>query len=200
MKYCIVSISDSRINNVDQIKKTMGNIPENIKYCNMRSNQDRSFFRKKYPKFDFNRFAEDPLYPTNPMRKFGAIGCWMSHISIWDYMLNNKINEMIVFEDDCLFNKEFLDKTMTYITKNYEKELIMLGQWTEMYYIKLSAAEKLLDNSLEKGYIRCPVDEYMFEMIKTSEVDGLYGINAVKQLVNVYPSDMVFSIFEDDDA
>lgn len=200
MKYCIISISEQRSNNIDQITHVMGTSPEDVKFCNMKSSADRSYFRKKFPQFDFTRYAENPLYFTDPGRKFGAIGCWMSHVSSWQYIISNKIKEMIVFEDDCLFNRELFDKTLRIIQENSEKELIMLGQWTEMYYIKLSAAEKLLDNAIEKGYSRCPVDEYMFNMIRESEVDGVCGVNVVKQLIHIYPSDMRFSIFEDNDA
>ena len=200
MRYTIISVSNKREVNVMQIQETMGSKPEDIKFCNMKKNSDRSYFRKKFPEFNFNIYAQDPLYYTDPGRKFGAIGCWMSHMSSWTYMVENNIEEMIVFEDDCLFNKQFFDTTLSIIQENSKKELLLMGQWSEMYYIKLSAAKKLVDNALEKGYTRCPVDEYMFEMIKKSEVDGIYGINSVKQLINVYPSDMSFSIFESDDA
>lgn len=200
MKYCIISISEQRAENINEIVRAMSHAPENIKFCNMKSSLDRSYFRKKFPEFDFSKYAENPLYYTDPSRKYGAIGCWMSHISSWDYMISNNIKEMIIFEDDCLFNKELEEKTFKIIKENPDKNLLMLGQWSEMYYIKLSAARKLFDNALEKGYNRCPVDEYMFNMIKESEVDGMYGINAVKQLTHMYPSDMTFSIFEGNDA
>jgi hypothetical protein len=200
MKYSVITISDKRSNNVAQIQDVMGSPPEKIKFCNMREPGDRSYFRKKFPQFKFNKFMENPLYYSDPNRRFGAMGCWMSHLSCWSHMIDNNIDEMIVFEDDCLFNKELFQKTTNVVQENSTKELLMFGQWSEMCYIKLSAAHKLFDSALDKGYTRCPVDEYMFNMIKDKDVDGKFGINAVKQLVNVYPSDMKFSIFEDTDA
>lgn len=45
------------------------------------------------------------------MHNCGAVGCALSHISIWQYIVRNSIAAMIVFEDDVEFDAAFLEKT-----------------------------------------------------------------------------------------
>jgi glycosyl transferase family 25 len=38
----------------------------------------------------------------------GAMGCALSHIKLWEYLLTTKLPYMIIFEDDVKFNKNTL--------------------------------------------------------------------------------------------
>lgn len=52
----------------------------------------------------------DP-YHNRPMTK-GEIGCFLSHFSIWEKMRMEKLNEILVLEDDIRFEPYFKDRAM----------------------------------------------------------------------------------------
>lgn len=79
----------------------------------------REIVREKYPNLSL---PPEPSYllssqaelamltgKTNPydLATCGAIGCALSHISLWQYIVANEIPAMIVFEDDVVFEKRF---------------------------------------------------------------------------------------------
>jgi len=40
----------------------------------------------------------------------GEIGCFISHIRCYEYMIKNNIDNMLIFEDDCVFCDNFIEK------------------------------------------------------------------------------------------
>ena len=40
----------------------------------------------------------------------GEIGCFISHIRCYEYMIKNNIDNMLIFEDDCIFCDNFIEK------------------------------------------------------------------------------------------
>lgn len=40
----------------------------------------------------------------------GEIGCFISHIRCYEYMIKNNIDNMLIFEDDCNFCDNFIEK------------------------------------------------------------------------------------------
>ena len=40
----------------------------------------------------------------------GEIGCFISHIRCYEYMIKNNIDYMLIFEDDCIFCDDFINK------------------------------------------------------------------------------------------
>ena len=42
-------------------------------------------------------------------RQPGAIGCSISHLRIWKKIVNENISHAMIFEDDCLFDQNFLE-------------------------------------------------------------------------------------------
>jgi GR25 family glycosyltransferase involved in LPS biosynthesis len=47
----------------------------------------------------------------------GEIGCFISHIRCYEYMIKNNIDNMLIFEDDCIFCDNFIEK----INNNYNE-------------------------------------------------------------------------------
>jgi len=40
----------------------------------------------------------------------GEVGCFISHIRCYEYMIKNNIDNMLIFEDDCKFCDDFINK------------------------------------------------------------------------------------------
>lgn len=75
----------------------------------------------------------DP-YHKRPMKK-GEIGCFLSHYKIWEDVVKNKLNKVIVFEDDIRFSKNatgILRRLVSDLdTTNEEWDFIYLGRRKE---------------------------------------------------------------------
>lgn len=63
------------------------------------------------------------LYNNTPRRahaqltSWGAVGCSLSHISIWKKMVDDNIDKALIFEDDVFFRPEFKER-LNYILSN----------------------------------------------------------------------------------
>ena len=53
----------------------------------------------------------------------GAIGCYMSHVTIWKDAIENQYQKVLIFEDDIAFDGNFTEKIIeryNYIPENYD--------------------------------------------------------------------------------
>lgn len=127
----------------------------------------------------------DPI--TKRPMKNGEIGCFLSHYRIWQDVVKNKYQKVIVFEDDLRFSHDGLTRVREVLqdleASGKEWDLIYFGRkkqsdseelwiplhrhlssveysyWTLGYMLSLNGAEKLLaPNPLMK---MVPVDEYL---------------------------------------
>ena len=57
------------------------------------------------------------------------IGCWQSHYIIWKKMVEENIDKLFIFEDDCSFVNDFkeLYKNTLNLLKDKEYDIIFLG-------------------------------------------------------------------------
>ena len=53
-----------------------------------------------------NNNNDYPYYFINPFTS-GELGCFMSHLLIWKKIIDENIDKIFVFEDDCIFNENF---------------------------------------------------------------------------------------------
>jgi len=128
----------------------------------------------------------------------GAIGCSLSHIGCWKYIVDNNIEEAVIFEDDCYLKSEMFDHVKRCYeqfnkdifvfgyTKIYKKNMIdncfstaeaFVG--SHAYIITNKGARKLLRNSLP---IELHIDAYIGLMIYHKYLDGVYiTSNQIKQ-------------------
>ncbi|XP_045597644.1 glycosyltransferase 25 family member [Procambarus clarkii] len=117
---------------------------------------------------------------------FGEIGCFLSHYFIWEDIVNNGYEKVLLFEDDIRFEPYFREKVKHMIRQAdrlLQWDLIYLGRkklknsdepwvedsdtlvhvdysyWTLCYVITLQGAKKLLDGEPLGQLI--PVDEYL---------------------------------------
>ncbi|ULT99895.1 hypothetical protein L3Y34_000870 [Caenorhabditis briggsae] len=127
----------------------------------------------------------DPI--TKRPMKNGEIGCFLSHYRIWQDVVKNKYEKVIVFEDDLRFSHDGLTRVREVLqdlgASGKEWDLIYLGRkkqsdseelwisyhrhlssveysyWTLGYMLSLRGAEKLL--AAEPLNKMVPVDEYL---------------------------------------
>ncbi|KAG5670382.1 hypothetical protein PVAND_000652 [Polypedilum vanderplanki] len=126
---------------------------------------------------------EDP-YHKRPM-KMGEVGCFLSHYTIWQRMIDNNLNEVLVLEDDIKFEPYFRESAIE-LMKEARKiggyDLIYFGRkrlqdkeefieqsnnfvkvsytyWTLGYVLTLQGAKKLLAAEPLKRLL--PVDEFL---------------------------------------
>lgn len=121
----------------------------------------------------------------------GAIGCYLSHVKVWEHILKNNHSIALVFEDDAKVPSNFLKQTKKYI-KNVPNnwDIILLGylcnkcleykeynkverfMLTHCYLIKKETILKILKtNSLFP--ITQQIDSYMSEL---SSIINIYTI------------------------
>ena len=68
-------------------------------------------------------------------RQPGAIGCSISHLRIWKRMVNENIPIAMIFEDDCLFNPDFLKFMESLEIPNNIKILYFGGRFTKNFVV-----------------------------------------------------------------
>lgn len=101
---------------------------------NLEKRPDRlNIFKKNCPFNDINviygfdgsklEFEEDK-YKANQLKNLskGEVGCFISHIRCYEYMIKNNIDNMLIFEDDCMFCDNFNEKIIN-IYNEYEKKI-----------------------------------------------------------------------------
>lgn len=127
---------------------------------------------------------EDPYH--HRQMTMGEIGCFLSHYRIWEKMIENNQNEVLIIEDDIRFESYFNDRAVSILDQarnSGEFDLIYFGRkrlkdeiepeventenlvhvgysyWTLGYVLTLKGAKKLIASQPLKKLI--PVDEYL---------------------------------------
>jgi GR25 family glycosyltransferase involved in LPS biosynthesis len=179
MNFCVVSVREDRQENVESIVRVINSTRHYPEVCNYQDPQSRGSFLVRFPQFTKDRYASDPHHNFNISRKNGEVGCWLSHISVWQYIVDNELEHMLVTEDDLSITENQLEQINQEIASR-NLELIMLGGWTACYYISNSGAKKVLENA-EEGFLHHPVDFYLFSCVEDEIVNGKIGPFIVKQ-------------------
>ena len=158
--------------------------------------------------------ALDTLYNKSnnhkDIRTKGAIGCYLSHYKIWEKVVNNNLDNVLIFEDDLILDvdiKEF-EEYLNSIPQDYDvamlswfslwfdllnnpkKKIIINNYWNKYnsinvfscgsYLISRKGAEKLIKNAFPICY---QVDAYIniLNNIDTTFVRYIANISAFKQ-------------------
>lgn len=68
---------------------------------------------------------EQDKFKANQLTKIniGEIGCFISHIRCYEYMIKNDIEYMLIFEDDCIFCDDFINKLNNVLIEYNEHKL-----------------------------------------------------------------------------
>ena len=120
----------------------------------------------------------------------GAIGCSLSHISLWKKIVDNNIEKAIIFEDDCELKPNFFDNIQK-CYERFDKDIFVFGYnklfhknilddcfckaesffGSHAYLITNKGAKILLENSIP---IELHIDTYIGLMIFYNNLEGLF--------------------------
>ena len=110
--------------NLDRSKDRLKNITKEM------NDADLSFIRWNAfdgSKLDFNKLIQQNVLNEKNKMMVGAIGCSMSHISLWKEAMKHKKN-ILVFEDDIKIPKDFSKKLTLYLDQLPPKwDILYLG-------------------------------------------------------------------------
>tara|TARA_A100001015_G_C14947378_1_gene695215 strand:+ start:416 stop:1006 length:591 start_codon:yes stop_codon:yes gene_type:complete len=161
-----------------------------LDFCNFRR------FNAIVGKNVYNKLLqEDKIYKHNPNKPIYVnnfmVGCWQSHLQIWEEMIIKNIPLQLIMEDDCMFHEKFKKKFYQVLDmiKDKEFDIFYLGyigdkpifnkelhilnngcpRGTHSYILTLNGAKKLVDKISRLNY---PIDEIMGKMMKKKELNG----------------------------
>jgi glycosyl transferase family 25 len=111
-EYIIQNYIHNTIYDLEIIKAYDGkNINNNSKEYNILKDNFLNNIENNKSKNNYYKY----LYINN--FTLGEIGCFVSHISIWKKIINENLDQALIFEDDCIFNINFNNR-LSYILKN----------------------------------------------------------------------------------
>lgn len=125
----------------------------------------------------------------------GEIGCFLSHLNIWKYIIDNNIEYALILEDDTIFNTTF-NFYMNYIMKNihlYKSyDLIKINNFRNInnkiclddimltidhiynassYIISKNGAKKIIELKPDENII--PVDDYLSQINECKIINSI---------------------------
>ena len=127
------------------------------------------------------------------------IGCTMSHLKAWDYVLENNIYNFLIVEDDVVFKDDFLKKTNEYL-KN------LPSNWHFIYFGYFGLAQKDKNNYfIEKILFSLPklgLNEEKNKYIKYNDYFyvpefplGLHCYTINKKIIKLFKSKAFYEIY-----
>lgn len=109
IKYSIVSIDDRANDNKENIRKVMSNFQEIYIDCVNGNTQNTSNILD-----NLNISLKNWSWHSKP--RGGEIGLWLSNINLFNKMINENIENVLLFEDDAIITKNLPD-TLNEIAK-----------------------------------------------------------------------------------
>lgn len=152
MKYAIIHINDRCMDNINHNREVLSNWDyiNDIQYFNGISGNAKDVLNHKKIKTDvwlpYDGRSTDPLP--------GEIGIWLTTLNIFQYISDNNIDELLVFEDDVLIDKDFIDnfnKCYSDLPKSYD--------FLSLYYFE---GQNYTDERtlIESDYIHKSLNQY----------------------------------------
>jgi GR25 family glycosyltransferase involved in LPS biosynthesis len=108
MKYTIIHVNDRSIKNINKNKKILSSFEyiDDIVFFNGNIGNSWDVINHKGIPQDRWKPYDGRSHPPLP----GELGVWVSTINAWEYMLDNKIDRMLVLEDDVILQEDFIKK------------------------------------------------------------------------------------------
>lgn len=107
MKYTIIHVNDRCIENINHNKLILNDFQyiNDIDFFN--GNTGNAWDILNHRKINQNAWMpyDGRSFPPLP----GELGIWVSTMNIWQYIVDNKIEKMLVLEDDILLKNDFID-------------------------------------------------------------------------------------------
>jgi GR25 family glycosyltransferase involved in LPS biosynthesis len=164
MKYTIISISDDRKENINNIKKIMQkhDFIDDIKFFDGRKEEPFSILQDYGVRTDV--YAPDDGR-SDPMTQ-AECGCWISHYRCIEYAKNN--GTFIVFEDDAVLSKNFstcLESAMKDLPEDWD----FLSLYSEPRQNFLSESSDIFSKNIHRCVSQLSMAQAMVYSKKGSE-------------------------------
>jgi GR25 family glycosyltransferase involved in LPS biosynthesis len=103
---------------------------------------------------------EQDKHKANQLKNLskGEIGCFISHIRCYEYMIKNNIDNMLIFEDDCNFCDNFIEKLNSIYNEydEYKKNNLIAnniiyigGRFTQNYITNINNCLQISNNIIQ---------------------------------------------------
>lgn len=127
MKYAIIHVNDRSKDNMEYNKSILNpsNYVSDIEYFNGNVGNGWDVLNHWGIKLDVWKPYDGRQTPPLP----GEYGIWVSTINVWTYIVENKIDKLLVLEDDIKINSDFMEKINLY-TKDLPEDFDFLS----LYY------------------------------------------------------------------
>lgn len=115
MKYTIIHVDDRAKKNIDHNKKILKNFEyvDDIEYFNGNFGNAKDVLN--HMQIPLDRWKPYDGRTLDPLP--GEYGIWISTINVLKYIVNNKIDNMLVLEDDVLLQQDFVLKFNEHISE-----------------------------------------------------------------------------------
>lgn len=129
MKYAIIHVNDRAIENININKKILNDFDyiDNIEYFNGNKGNAKDVLNHKRIKIE----SWSPYDGRQTLPLPGELGIWVSTINVWEYVVSNKIDQILILEDDIVLQKDFVKK-FNKATKDLPNDFDFLS----LYYFK----------------------------------------------------------------
>lgn len=106
MKYCIIHVNDRAKDNIDKNKEILSSFEyiEDIEFFNGNTGNSWDVLNHRGIRLDVWNPYDGRQAPPLP----GELGIWISTINALEYIVKNKIERMLVFEDDIKIESNFV--------------------------------------------------------------------------------------------
>lgn len=113
MKYTIMKVNDRSIDNVNSIKAMLDKFDytDEIVFCNGNLEDAGSIIDNEG--IDRNTWHPYDGRTSPPLP--GELGIWVSYINIFKYIVSNKVDKLLVIEDDATLSDNFVNQLLIYL-------------------------------------------------------------------------------------
>jgi GR25 family glycosyltransferase involved in LPS biosynthesis len=139
--YHVIYINDERKENRDLIDKVLNGRKHLIKSLNAKDENELNLFYSKNPEFKLSWTEFKP----------GEIGNFGSHYNAWKYVIENDLDNLLIFEDDCLVDENFIfiyNDLMSLVPIDYDIFSIFIDS---NQYPRFKDSD-FINNKIAKGY------------------------------------------------
>jgi GR25 family glycosyltransferase involved in LPS biosynthesis len=149
MKYCIIHVNDRSKDLMEHNKEILSSFDyiDDFVFFNGNTGNAWDVINHKGIKQDVWNPYDGRSFPPLP----GELGIWVSTINVWEYIVENKIDKMLVLEDDIALQDNFVD-SFNLFTKDLPKDFDFLS----LYYFndqnKISPELEVIPNKIQKSH------------------------------------------------
>ena len=171
MKYTIIYVNDRAKKNIKYNSDILKDfeLVEDIPFFNA----IKSDPYKELEKININRHTWKPYDGRTIDPLPGELGIWLSNISIWNTMINNNIERLLVLEDDVRLNQDFVKNLKIFI-----KDLPEDFDFLSLYYFN---DQNNIDSNTEIGseHIHRSYNQY------SAGQGTIYSLSGAKKIINL---------------